>query len=141
MKGALYNLKCILLILFIVLILVKFPSQLRSYLSLTNPEPFLIHDNILQRVTKLQKRCGELCNTNKVVQTEHFIGTVKASVSDYLKKSPPPKKKFISQISCKEHFALMSDLSMASSPIVPPKLEHIPEELKKLYSYNDRLVQ
>ena len=95
MKGALYNLKCILLILLIVLILVKLPSQLRSYLSLTNPEPFLIHDNILQRVTKLQKRCGELCNTNKVVQTEHFIGTVKASVSDYLKKSQN-RKKFIS---------------------------------------------
>ena len=140
MKGALYNLKCVLLILLIVLILVKFPSQLRSYLSLTNPEPFLIHDNILQRVTKLQKRCGELCNTNKVVQTEHFIGTVKASVSDYLKKSQNSKN-FICQISCKEHFALMSDLSMASSPIVPPKLEHIPEELKKLYSYNDRQVQ
>ena len=140
MKGALYNLKCILLILLIVLILVKLPSQLRSYLSLTNPEPFLIHDNILQRVTKLQKRCGELCNTNKVVQTEHFIGTVKASVSDYLKKFQNIKN-FISQISCKEHFALMSDLSMASSPIVPPKLEQIPEELKKLYSYNNRLVQ
>ena len=94
MKGAFYNLKCILLILLIVLTIVKFPSQLRSYLSLTNPEPFLIHDNILQRVTKLQKRCGELCNTNKVVQTEHFIGTVKASVSDYLKKSQKRKNSF-----------------------------------------------
>ena len=50
------------------------------YFDISRPESFMINDDIVQRVTKLQKRCGELCNTKKPIQSGNFMGTVKAPV-------------------------------------------------------------
>merc|ERR1719422_1756429 len=132
--GSSYFLKCVLLcfiIAFLFLLSQYLNHDIVHYIVLRTSSittstksmktEFTINDTIHERLTKIQKRCGNLCNTNKPVQRGDFMGTVKAPID------------------CKNHFKLMDDISTAFSPIIPPKLDDLPNEIRSLYTYNNRL--
>ena len=47
----------------------------------TTSEEFTRDDTLIQRISKLEKKCGDLCNTAKNIQPGDFLGTVKSDVS------------------------------------------------------------
>ena len=46
----------------------------------TPSDEFRREDTILERIKKLETKCGDLCNTAKNIQPGDFLGTVKSDV-------------------------------------------------------------
>merc|ERR1712227_6206 len=87
----------------------------------TPTEEFSREDTILERITKLETKCGDLCNTAKNIQPGDFLGTVK------------------SDIDCKGLFNLLESFTATSTFAKPKTWTDIPLELRNKYNYNERV--
>jgi len=86
-------------------------------------EKFENGDTIVQRIQKLQLRCGHLCDTNKPIikQNGDFLGTVQ------------------SKIDCIELFAMQEDFSESATLSKPPLWNQVSTDLKTLFTYQNRV--
>lgn len=80
-------------------------------------------DVVLRRLDLLREHCGDLCDTNKHINKREgdFLGFV------------------TSKINCPKLITLSEKLSDSSAMVKPPKWKDIPDQIKEMYTYNDRV--
>ena len=79
-----------------------------------------VWDVTVKNVKALKGYCGKLCDTEEPPLPGEYLDEVDAPVD------------------CKRLVEILDRFSDISTPIIPPALNEIPDELKNMFSYNGR---
>merc|ERR1712243_209496 len=72
------------------------------------------------RISKLKRKCGDLCNTNKQIEDGEFLGTVK------------------SEVDCPNLFSTLNEFSVTAPRTKPSKWKQLSEEIQNHYNHEGR---